>query len=80
VGLRNRLHRLEVGAEEETIVIPKKVGTVARLSQRAGKEALLALMDGHDHPIAEAARTPPDPRWTGSFYSAFPIGEAEHLS
>ena len=74
------MHRLEVGAEEEMIVIPKKGGTVARFSQRAGEEALLALMDGHDHPIAEAARTSPDPRWTGSFYSAFPRGEAEDLS
>jgi len=32
------------------------------LSQRAGEEALLALMDGYDYPIAEAARTFPDPR------------------
>jgi hypothetical protein len=80
VGLTNRLRRLEVGAEEEMIVIPTKDGTVARFSQRAGEEALLALMDGHDHPIAEAARTSPDPRWTGSFYSAFPRGEAEDLS
>jgi hypothetical protein len=80
VGVRNRLHRLEVGAKEEMFVIPKKDGTVARFSQRAGGEALLALMDGHDHPIAEAARTSPDRRWTGSIYSAFPRGEAEDLS
>ena len=64
VGVTNRLHRLEVGAEEEMIVIPKKGGTVARFSQRAGEEA----------------RTSPDPRWIGSFYSAFPMGEAEDLS
>ena len=80
MGLRARLRRLEVGAEEEMIVIPKKDGTVARFSQRAGEEALLSLLDGHDHPIAEAARTSPDPRWTGSFYSAFPMGEADDLS
>jgi hypothetical protein len=80
VGLRNRLRRLEEAAEEKMIVIPKKGGTVAPFSQRAGEETLLALMDGHDHPIAEAARTSPDPRWTGSFYRAFPMGEAEDLS
>jgi hypothetical protein len=80
VGVRNRLHRLEVSAEEEMIVIPKKGGTVARFSQRAGEEALLALMDGHDDPIAEAARTSTDPEWTGSFYSAFPRGDTEDLS
>ena len=68
MGVRNRLHRLEEAAEEEMIVIPKKGGTVARFSQRAGEEALLSLLDGHDHPIAEAARTSPDPRWIGSFY------------
>jgi hypothetical protein len=37
-------------------------------------------MDGHDHPLAEACRNSPDPKWARSFYSAFPMEDVEDLS
>jgi hypothetical protein len=53
----------------------------ARPPQLEGMDALLALIDGRDHPLARAARESPNPRWANSFYSAFPIdGDVEDLS
>ena len=40
----------------------------------------MSLIDGRDHPLAEAARNSPDPKWTNSFYCAFPMDEVEDLS
>jgi 2-phospho-L-lactate guanylyltransferase (CobY/MobA/RfbA family) len=80
VGLRGRLKRLERAAEEEMIVIPQRDGTVKRFAQSEGMEALVSLIDGEDHPLAEAARNSSEPKWANSFYSAFPIDDAEDLS
>jgi hypothetical protein len=81
VGLKDRLRRLEKDAEEEMIIIPQRDGTVKRFPQAAGLEALVSLIDGRDHPLAEAVRSSPDPKWATSFYSAFPIEQdAEDLS
>lgn len=80
MGLRDRLRRLEEEAEGEMFIIPQHDGTVARFPASAGVEALLSLIDGRDHPLAEAARNSPDPKWTNSFYCAFPLDEVEDLS
>jgi hypothetical protein len=82
VVLRSRIRKLEQAAEEEMLAIPQQDGTVERFPQSAAAEALLALMDGRDHPLAEAVRVSPDPEWQRSFYNAFPINpdEVEDLS
>jgi hypothetical protein len=82
MGLRDKLKRLERASREEFIEVEQPDGTVARFPQSAGIEALLALMDGRDHPLAQAVRVSPDPKWATSFYNAFPIDpdEVEDLS
>jgi hypothetical protein len=81
MGLRGRLKRLERESREEFIEIPQRDGTVKRFPQSEGVEALLSLIDGRDHPLAEAARNSTEPGWVNSFYSAFPIDDgAEDLS
>jgi hypothetical protein len=80
MGFRRRLKRLEEESREEFIEIPQRDGTVKRFAQSEGMEAFVALIDGRDHPLAEAARNSPDPEWANSFYSAFPIDDAEDLS
>ena len=80
MGLRNKLRKLERDAQEEMIEIPRGDGTVARFPQSAGLEAFMALMDGRDHPLAKAARNSPEPKWSRSFYNAFPMEELEDLS
>jgi hypothetical protein len=80
MNLRGWLKRLEKESRVEFIEIPQHDGTIKRFPQSAGMEALLCLVDGEDHPLAEAARNSPDPEWTNSFYNAFPISGAEDLS
>jgi len=75
MGLRGWIKRLERDAREEMIEIPQQDGAVKRFPQSAGMEAFMALMDGRDHPLAEAARNSSEREWTHSFYSAFPIDE-----
>jgi hypothetical protein len=80
VGLRDKLRRLEREARGEMIEVPQRVGPVKRFPQLAASEALLALIDGHDHPLAQAARNSPAPEWSRSFYSSSPMREVEDLS
>jgi hypothetical protein len=80
VGIRGRLRKLEREARGEFIEIPQRDGTVKRFAQSEGMDALVSLIDGEDHPLAEAARNSPEPKWANSFYSAFPIDDAEDLS
>jgi len=75
MGLRGWIKRLERDAQEEMIEIPQQDGTVKRFPQSAGMETLLALIDGHDHALAIAARNSSEPKWSGSFYSAFLMDE-----
>jgi len=77
VGLRDKLKRLEREAEEEMLVIPQADGTSLKFPASAGMEALLALIDGRDHPLAIAVRNSPDPGWQKTFYNAFPINPDE---
>jgi hypothetical protein len=77
VGIRERLRRLEEQAEDEMIIIPQQDGTVARFPQSAEMDALLALIDGCDHPLAEAARNSSEPKWQASFDNAFPIDKSK---
>lgn len=80
----NRWHlkRLERAAEEEQYAIPQLDGTIRRFPASQGMEAFMALMDGRDHPLAEACRNSSDPRWSRSFYTAIPpdLEELEDLS
>lgn len=74
MGLRDKLKRLEREARGEFIEIPQQGGTVKRFPQSAAREALLALIDGRDHPLAQAARNSPAPELSRSFYSSPPMG------
>jgi hypothetical protein len=79
--IRSRLKWLEKESREEFIEVPQKDGTIRRFPRSAGIEALLCLIDGEDHPLAEAARNSPDLEWSNSFYNAFPMpDDAEDLS
>ncbi len=81
MGFRRRLKRLEEESREEFIEIPQRDGTVKRFAQSEGMEALVSLIDGEDHPLAEAARNSSEPKWSNSFYNAFPMpDDAEDLS
>ncbi len=73
MGLKDRIRNLEREAKEEMIEVRQGNGTVARFPQSAGIEALLALIDGRDHPLAEAVRNSPDPEWEKSVYNNFPV-------
>jgi hypothetical protein len=73
MGLRGRLKRAERAAREEMIEVRQADGTVARFPQSDGIDAFLALMDGRDHPLAQAVRNSPDPEWEKSVYNNFPI-------
>jgi hypothetical protein len=81
MGLRDRLRRLEREAEEVMIVVAQADGTVKKFPQSALPEAFVALTDGRDHPLLEAARNSPDPEWQKSVYNEFPINpDVEDLS
>ena len=73
MGLRDRLRRLQREAEGEMICVPQRGGTAARFPPEAGMEAIVALTEGRDHPLAQAVRASPDPQWQRTFYNAFPI-------
>lgn len=45
MGLRDRLRRVEKGAEEKLLMIPQHAGTVARFPRAAGAEAFMNMMD-----------------------------------
>ena len=79
MALRDRLRRLEHAAEEETILIPQRDGTVKRFPPSSGEEALINLMmdrlaAGEDatpeHPMIEAVRNSSEPKWAGSVCAA----------
>ncbi len=80
MGLRGKLKRLEREARGEMLEVPQQGGTLERFPRSAAPEALLALIDGRDHPLAQAARNSPAPEWSRSFYSSSPMGEVEDLS
>ena len=71
--LRGWIKRLERDAREEMLEVPQRDGTVKRFPLSAAPEALVSLIDGRDHPLAEAARNSPDPEWSGSFYNSRPM-------
>jgi hypothetical protein len=78
VGLRNRLKRIERETEKGMFEVLQPDGTVRRFPASDGIDALLALVDGCDHPLAEAIRNySPDPKWQTSFYNMFPVDPAE---
>jgi len=72
MGLRDRLRRLERAGREETIVIPQTDGTIKRFPQSVAAEAFLALCEGREHPLLEAARSSSDAAWSEGVYSTVP--------
>ncbi len=77
MGLRDRLRRLERKAEKGMFEVLQPDGTIKRFPASDGLDALLALVDGRDHPLAEAVRNSPDPKWQTSFYNMFPADPAK---
>jgi hypothetical protein len=77
VGIRTRLRRLELKAEEEMIVIPQEDGTSLKFPASEVMEAYKNLMDRlgaaedapPEHPLIAAARNSSDPKWSKSFYA-----------
>jgi hypothetical protein len=76
MGLSDRLRKLEREARGEMIEVLQHDGTVKRFPASDGGDALLALVDGSDHPLAEAVRNSPDLKWERSFYNAFPMDKS----
>ena len=62
---------------EDDSLIPQRDGTVARFPTEDCMEALLALIDGRDHLLAEAVRDSSVPSWQASFYNALPIDRSK---
>lgn len=73
MGLRRWVRRLEQSAREELIEVPQRDGIVKRFPLSAAPEDLVSLIEGRDHPLAEAARNSLDPEWSGSFYNSHPM-------
>lgn len=81
MGLRDKLKRLEREARGGMIEIPQPDGTLKRFPQSDAAEAYLALMDGRDHPLAQAARVSPDPGWSKAAFAEKPLNQdVEDLS
>lgn len=81
MSVRRRLRFLEQAAREDVLEVPQADGTVRTFGKAEAPAALVSLIDGRDHPLAEAARNSSDPRWANSFYADIPIGDAaEDLS
>lgn len=80
MGLRDRIKQAERATRGEEYAILQHDGSIKRFPASDGLDALLALTDGHDHPLAEACRNSPDSKWARSFYSAFPMEDVEDLS
>jgi hypothetical protein len=77
VGIKESLRHLEEQAQGEMIIVPQQDGTVARFPTEDCMEALLALIDGRDHLLAEAVRDSSVPSWQASFYNALPIDRSK---
>jgi hypothetical protein len=71
--VRAWIKRLEREAREEMIEVRQPDGSIKKFPASDGIDALLALMDGRDHPLAQAVRNSPDPEWEKSVYNIFPI-------
>jgi hypothetical protein len=59
------------------MVVAQSDGTVARFPTEDCIVALLAPIDGRDHPLAEAVRDSSVPSWQGSFYNALPTDRSK---
>jgi hypothetical protein len=77
VGFRDRLRRLRRRAYEKgmTISIPQPGGTAARFSRENLGVAYVVALDrelgrsSKDHPLCQAARRSPDPKWSEGVYA-----------
>ena len=75
MGLKDRLRSLERKGEGEMILIPQPDSGVARFRERDLADAYLVALDrelgrsSEDHPLCQAARRSPDPKWSESLYA-----------
>jgi hypothetical protein len=72
MGLRERLRRLEHRADARAVEISQRHGLPARFPPEAVAEAFVAMCDGRDHPLLDAARSSSDPSWSEGTYSTDP--------
>ncbi len=69
------LRQLERAARGETVRIPQPDGSVARFRQADLADAYVTALDrtlgssDRDHPLCQAARRSPDPKWSESVYA-----------
>ena len=75
MGLKDRLRQLERKSEGEMVLIPQPDGGVSRFRERDLAGAYLVALDrelgrsSEDHPLCQAARRSPDPKWSESFFA-----------
>jgi hypothetical protein len=76
VAFKDRLRRLRRAYEKEMIIsIPQPDGTVARFAKEDLGDAYVTALDRgggrdvEDHPLCQAARRSPDPKWNQSVYA-----------
>ena len=75
MGLRDRLRQLERRSEGGMALIPQPDGSVSRFRERDLADAYLVALDrelgrsSEDHPLCQAARRSPDPKWSESFFA-----------
>ena len=75
MSLRRLLRRLEKAYQGEVVSIPQPDGTVARFREKDLAAAYVVAVDrelgrsSRDHPLCQAARRSPDPKWRTSVYA-----------
>jgi hypothetical protein len=75
MGLKDRLRQLERKSEGEMVLISQPGGSVARFPKVDLADAFIVALDRElgrtteDHPLCQAARYSPDPKWSESVFA-----------
>lgn len=70
--MRGWIKCLERVAGRELVEIPQRTGPARRFPREAVEEAFIALCEGRDHPLLDAARSSSDPEWSEGVYATDP--------